>query len=125
MQHRMISVWLPQCPVRSGLEDCGKSQHFRITLNFVEGIQSASFARQLSTFISRKALLISLSIVGALFTLVSLSVFRGERVLVISGWGAGFKRRSAHATTQRAGYASSLIYGVHNAMAVVGSGPAK
>ena len=125
MQHRMISVWLPQCPVRSGFEDCGKSQHFTIMLNLVEGIQSASFARQLSSFISRKALLIPLSIVGALFTLVSLSVFRGERVLVISGWGAGFKRRSAHATTQRAGYASSLIYGVHNAMAVVGSGPAK
>ena len=125
MQHRMISVWLPQCPVRSGLEDCGKSRHFRITLNFVVGIQRASFARQLSTFISWKALLIPLSIVGALFTLVSLSVFRGERVLVISGWGAGFKRRSAHATTQRAGYASSLIYVVHNAMAVVGSGPAK
>ena len=49
-------------------------------------------------------------------------------------WGTGagyiwlggrvFRRREAHATTKRAGYAS-LIYGVHNAMDVVGSGPAK
>ena len=112
MQHRMISVWLPQCPVRSCFEDCGKSQHFTIMLNLVEGIQSASFARQSSSFISRKAFLIPLSIVGAL---------SGERVLVISGWVAGFYIR---ATAKRAGYAS-LIYGVHNAMAVVGSGPAK
>ena len=93
-------------------------------LNLVEGIQSSSFARQLSSSISRKSFLIPPSIFGALFTLVSLNVVRGERVLVISGWGRVFRRREAHATTKRAGYAS-LIYGMHNAMAVVGSGPAK
>ena len=63
------------------------------------------------------------SILGSMFTLVSLNAVRGERVLVISGGGRVFRRRETHATTERAGY-TSLIYGVHNAMDVVGCGPA-
>ena len=55
--------------------------------------------------------------------MVSLKAVRGKGVQYIPAGGRLFSCSSIHAATERAGY-TSLIYGVHNAMDVVGCGPA-